>query len=150
MAATETTQPDLGGEPATLDPARAVLNQPPPLEPINLFEVDLALREALEREGGSWGIERAREAGAVAGSAEAREHSRRAERNLPTLRAHDRYGNRIDQVELDPSWHWLLRGAVEREIHGLPWRAGETGGHVVRAALFMLWSNDNDGVMCPV
>ena len=46
------------------DPAREVLNQAPPLEPVNLFEVDLALREALEREGGGWGVDRAREAGA--------------------------------------------------------------------------------------
>jgi putative acyl-CoA dehydrogenase len=132
------------------DPAREVLNQAPPLEPVNLFEVDLPLREALDREGGSWGVDRAREAGAVAGSAEVREHSRRAERNLPILRTHDRYGNRIDQVELDPSWHWLLRGAIEREVHGLPWRSETPGGHVVRAALFMLWGNANDGVMCPV
>src|ERR1700722_11046173 len=78
------------------DPVREVLNQPPPLEPVNLFEVDLALREALEREGGGWGVDRASEAGAVAGSAETREHSRRAERNLPILRTHDRFGNRID------------------------------------------------------
>src|SRR5947209_7497402 len=137
------------------DPAREVLNQPPPLQPINLFEVDLALQEALEREGGGWGVDRTREAGAVAGSAEALEHSRRAERNLPILRTHDRYGQRIDQVELDPSWHWLLRGAVEREIHSLPWRSGpdgatRAGGHVVRGALFMQWGNANDGVMCPV
>jgi putative acyl-CoA dehydrogenase len=117
---------------------------------VNLFEVDLALREALEREGGGWGAERAREAGAVAGSPEALEHSRRAERNLPILRTHDRYGNRVDEVELDPSWHWLLRGAVERGIHSLPWREDEPGAHVVRAALFMLWGNANDGVMCPV
>ncbi len=134
----------------TDDPAREVLNQPPPLEPINVFEVDLALLEALEREGGDWGIDRVREAGAVAGSVETREHSRRAEHNLPILRTHDRYGNRIDEVELDPSWHWLLRGAVEREIHSLPWREERAGGHVVRAALFMQWSNANDGVMCPV
>jgi putative acyl-CoA dehydrogenase len=132
------------------DPAREVLNQPPPLQPVNLFDVDLALREALEREGGDWGVDRAREAGAVAGSAEALEHSRRAERNLPILRTHDRFGNRIDQVELDPSWHWLLRGAVERQVHSLPWRSERPGGHVVRAALFMLWGNANDGVMCPV
>src|SRR5438270_10224728 len=132
------------------DPAREVLNQAPPLEPVNLFEVDLALREALEREGGGWGVDRVREAGAVAGSAEAREHSRRAERNLPILRTHDRYGNRIDEVELDPSWHWLLRGAIEREIHSLPWRSEQAGGHVVRGALFMLYGNGNDGVMCPV
>jgi putative acyl-CoA dehydrogenase len=132
------------------DPAREVLNQAPPLEPINLFDADLALQEALEREGGGWGVDRVREAGEVAGSAEAREHSRRAERNLPVLRTHDRYGKRIDEVELDPSWHWLLKGAVEREIHGLPWRSQEPGRHVVRAALFTLWGNANDGVMCPV
>ena len=94
------------------DPAREVLNQAPPLQPANLFELDLPLQEALEREGGGWGADRAREAGAVAGSVEAREHSRRAERNEPRLTTHDRYGNRIDAVELDPSWHWLLGGAV--------------------------------------
>jgi putative acyl-CoA dehydrogenase len=132
------------------DPAREVLNQPPPLEPLNLFEADVALQEALEREGGGWGVDRAREAGEAAGSPETLEHSRRAERNLPILRTHDRYGNRIDQVELDPSWHWLLRGAIERDIHGLPWRSDKPGGHVVRAALFTLWGNANDGVMCPV
>ena len=75
MATIETTHPPTGG---VRDPARAVLNQAPPLEPVNLFEVDLALREALEREGGEWGVDRVREAGAVAGSVEAREHSRRA------------------------------------------------------------------------
>jgi putative acyl-CoA dehydrogenase len=134
----------------TTNPAREVLNQPPSLHPVNLFEVDLALQEALEREGGDWGVDRAREAGAVAGSAEALEHSRRAERNLPVLRTHDRFGHRVDEVDLDPSWHWLLRGAIERQVHSLPWRSERRGGHVVRAALFMLWGNANDGVMCPV
>jgi putative acyl-CoA dehydrogenase len=132
------------------DPAREVLNQPPPLEPANLFALDVALQEALEREGGAWGADRAFEAGAVAGSAETREHSRRAERNEPRLTTHDRYGNRIDAVELDPSWHRLLGGAVTRGIHSLPWREPQPGAHTVRAALFMLWSNANDGVMCPV
>ncbi len=132
------------------DPAREVLNQVPPLAPANLFELDLALREALERESGGWGADLAHEAGAIAGSVEAREHGRRAERNQPQLITHDRYGNRIDAVELDPSWHWLLRGAVERSIHSLPWRAPQAGAHVVRATLFTLWSNANAGVMCPV
>ena len=91
-----------------------------------------------------------REAGAVAGGAEAREHARRAERNVPVLNTHDRYGNRIDAVELDPSWHWLLRGAVERGMSGLPWRESRQGAHVVRAAMFTLWGQLDDGVMCPV
>src|SRR5881392_3565362 len=134
----------------SIDSARAVLNQPPPLQPVNMFEVDLALREGLEREGGAWAIDRCWEAGALAGSVEVLEHSRRAEHNLPILRTHDRYGNRIDQVELDPSWHWLLRGAVERELAGLPWRTERAGAHVVRAVLFMLWCNANSGVMCPI
>ena len=132
------------------DPARAVLNQPPPLQPASLFELDLPLREALEREGGGWGVDRVREAGEVAGSVEAREHAWRAERNEPRLLTHDRYGNRIDEVELDPSWHWLLGGAVARGMHSLPWRDPRPGAHVVRAAMFMLWSSADAGVMCPV
>jgi putative acyl-CoA dehydrogenase len=134
----------------TGDPAREVLNQAPPLQPVDLFQIDLALREALDREGGGWGAERAHEAGVAAGSVEAYEHGRRAERNEPVLRTHDRFGNRIDEVELDPSWHWLLGGAVSRAIHSLPWRDPEPGAHVVRAARFMLWSNADAGVMCPV
>ena len=128
----------------------AVENQAPPLPPYNVYESDVPLREALDREGGGWGIDRLRDAGELAGSPEALEHSERAERNEPRLRTHDRYGNRIDEVELDPSWHWCLRQAIEREVHSLPWRDPQPGGHVVRAALFFVWSQVNSGVMCPV
>ena len=127
-----------------------VENQAPPLAPYNVFEADLPLREALEREGGGWGAERVRDTGALAGSPEALEHSERCERNEPRLVSHDRYGNRVDRVELDPSWHWLLREAIEREIHSLPWRDPRPGAHVVRAALMVTWSQANAGVMCPV
>src|SRR5215210_4104447 len=127
-----------------------VANQASPLEGRNFFELDLPLQEALEREGGGWAIDRARDTGAVAGSAEAQEHGRRAERNEPRLRTHDRFGHRVDEIELDPSWHWLLRGAVEREIHALPWREPRPGAHVARAALELLWTQANAGVMCPV
>src|SRR5919198_6575609 len=127
-----------------------VLNQSVPFEDVNLFETDRALREGLEREGAGWAVDRARDTGAVAGSAEAQEHGRRAERNEPRLVTHDRFGHRIDHVDLDPSWHWLLRGAVEREIHALPWRDPQPGAHVARAALELLWTQANAGVMCPV
>jgi putative acyl-CoA dehydrogenase len=127
-----------------------VENQPPPLVPYDVFDADLALREAVEREGGGWGVDRLRDTGSLAGSAEALAHAERAERNEPVLRSHDRYGNRVDEVELDPSWHWCLRQAIEREIHSLPWREERRGGHVVRAALFMVWSQVDSGVMCPV
>jgi len=143
------TEPD-GGAPDRSAPARRVLNQAPPLHPVDFYAIDLPLQEALRREGGGWGEERAREIGAAAGSVEAREHGMRAERNEPVLNAYDRWGNRVDTVELDPSWHWLLRGGIERGLAGLPWREPRAGAHVVRAALFNLWTNANGGVMCPI
>ncbi|MDO9353296.1 MAG: acyl-CoA dehydrogenase family protein [Solirubrobacteraceae bacterium] len=129
---------------------RRVDNQAPPLAPANLFEGDAPLREALDREGGGWGADRVREAGEVAGSVEARDHARRAEANEPVLKTHDRYGNRIDEVELDPSWTWLIDGAVSRGLHALPWRDPRPGAHVVRAASFMTYGALDLGVMCPI
>src|SRR5919201_3733285 len=135
---------------SVLDRTHEVLNQPPPLVGYNVFETDTPLREAVEREGGHWGVDRARDLGEMAGSEETRDHARRCERNEPRLVTHDRYGNRVDQVDLDPSWHWLLRVAVGREIPSLPWRDPQPGAHVVRGALMYLWSQVDAGVMCPV
>ena len=39
---------------------------------------------------------------------------------------------------------------MEREIHSLPWRSDRDGAHVARAALELLWSQADAGVMCPV
>src|SRR5829696_6659675 len=127
-----------------------VLNQPRPLEGVNFFDADVPLREALEREGGGWGIDRVRDLGSVCGSPEAHEHSRRAERNEPRLVTHDRFGNRVDRVDYDPSWDWLLRLGVEREVPSLPWRDPQAGAHVLRAALFHVLGQVNAGVMCPI
>jgi putative acyl-CoA dehydrogenase len=127
-----------------------VLNQSVPFEDVDLFALDPALREGLEREGGGWAAERVAEAGRTAGSAEALEHGRRAERHEPRLVTHDRFGHRVDRVELDPSWFWLLQGAIDRDIHALPWRDPRPGAHVARAALELLWTHANAGVMCPI
>jgi putative acyl-CoA dehydrogenase len=135
--------------PATL-PTHEVLNQPPPLLDHNAFEADVALQEALEREGGGWGVDRCREYGAVVASTEADEHCRRAQRNTPVLRTHDRYGNRIDAVEYDPGFHWMLRQGIERELSGLPWRDPRPGAHVVRAAMFMMANGLDTGPCCPM
>ncbi|MDQ8044328.1 MAG: acyl-CoA dehydrogenase family protein [Solirubrobacteraceae bacterium] len=121
-----------------------------PLQPRNLYATDVALQEAVAREGGAWGDDRLASIGELAGSVEAHEHSVRAERNEPRLLTHDRFGNRIDAVELDPSWFWLRDQAVLREVPSLPWRSPQPGVHVVRAASVMLWNNTNTGVMCPL
>ena len=46
---------------------------------------------------------------------------RLANENKPVLRTHDRYGNRIDEVEFHPAWHQLMKMGVEHELHSLPW-----------------------------
>lgn len=136
--------------PATLRSTHEVINQAPPLPEMNLFEADLALKEALEREGGSWGTGRTSKLGQIAGSRQAREHAERAERNSPRLHTHDPVGRRIDHVECDPSWHWLVATGVGHEIASLPWRHERPGAHAVRAALGYLWGQLSTGVMCPL
>jgi putative acyl-CoA dehydrogenase len=127
-----------------------VLNQPSPLVDYNAFEADIALRDAVSREGGAWGIDRVRDFGAVVASAEALEHAKRAQRNIPVLNTHDRYGNRIDAIEYDPSMHWMLRLGVERELNSLPWRDPRPGAHVVRAGMFHLFNELDTGPCCPM
>ena len=82
-----------------------VANQAPPLQDVNLYALDRVLREAVEREGGGWAAERLHETGRTAGSAEAIEHGKRADRNTPRLVTHDRYGHRVNEVEFRPDWH---------------------------------------------
>jgi putative acyl-CoA dehydrogenase len=127
-----------------------VLNQPPPLVDYNAFDGDPALQEALAREGGEWGLDRVRDFGAVVCSAEALDHAKRAQRNIPILRRHDRYGHRVDEIDYDPSMHWMLRLGVERELNSLPWREPRPGAHVVRAAMFHLFNQLDTGPCCPM
>ena len=126
-----------------------VLNQPPPLEGYNLFEHDRVLVEALEREGGGWARERVSELGQIAGG-EPLAWGVQANTYTPVLRAFDRYGHRIDEVEFHPAWHNLMRLAVHYELHALPWRTPRRGAHVARAALFFTLSQAEAGHGCPI
>ncbi len=127
-----------------------VLNQAPPLVDFNPFDAYPALGEALHREGGDWAEERVRDFGAKVGSAEAIEHSRRALRNIPRLVTHDRYGNRVDVVESDPSWHWMLRLGIENGVHSLPWRDPQPGSQVAHTAMFLLLNGLDTAPCCPI
>jgi putative acyl-CoA dehydrogenase len=125
-----------------------VFNQPEPLGSFNAFETNGPLVEALEREGGGWAREQVSALGAYTGDVETRELARLANEHTPVLRTHDRYGNRIDEVEFHPAWHELLGKAVEHEIPSFAWRHPEPGAQVARAALMMLCPES--GVGCPV
>jgi len=132
------------------DPTHEVLNQPPPLEDYNVFESDPALVEGLRREGAGWAEERAREVGALAGSARVIRWGVEANQNPPRLRTHDRYGNRIDEVDFHPAWHELMRLGIGLGLHALPWREPGAGAHVARTAMFMVFSQAEAGVGCPI
>jgi putative acyl-CoA dehydrogenase len=126
-----------------------VTNQVPPLSGYNVFESDRALAEALQREGADWAEDACRELGEIAGSETAQAWGVQANVNPPVLRTHDRYGNRVDEVEFHPSWHRLLDIAVSHGLHALPWRDPRPGGHVARAAMFMTWQVEA-GHGCPI
>ena len=129
--------------------ASAAGNQAPPLEGYNLFEQDAVLVEALRREGGGWAEETASELGGIAGG-EPLEWGRLANEYPPVLRSHDRYGNRIDEVEFHPAWHDLMRLSLRFGIHSLPWREPRPGAHAARAAMFFVMAQVEAGHGCPV
>jgi putative acyl-CoA dehydrogenase len=141
---------------AVLEPSRTgarstheVLNQPPPLEGYNLYLSDEPLVEAVEREGAEWAEPRITALGEVLGG-EPLEWGKLADEYPPKLRTHDRYGNRIDEVDFHESWHKMLALGVEHGLHSLPWNEPVPGAHVARAAMFMLHGQVEGGTGCPI
>lgn len=126
-----------------------VMNQPPPFEGTNLFDTDRALAEGLEREEAGWAQSRVSEL-AAALTGEPLRWGVLANANPPILRSHDRYGNRIDEVEYHPAYHELMRLAVSHGLHALPWREARPGAHVARAVMFHLQSQVEAGHGCPI
>jgi putative acyl-CoA dehydrogenase len=126
-----------------------VFNQVPPLEGLNVFESNVPLVEAVEREGAGWVRERASALGAFVGG-EPQRWGRLANENKPVLRTHDRYGNRIDEVEFHPAWHELMRMGVEHELHCLPWLGKRPFAHTARAAMYMTAMQAEAGFACPI
>jgi len=126
-----------------------VENQVPPLEGRNLFEDNAPLVEALEREGGGWARERAREVGAAWGADPIR-WGFEANENPPRLKTFDRYGNRIDEVEFHRAWHDLMGLALSHELHSLPWTSSRQGAHAARTALYLTAAQAEGGFACPI
>ncbi|MDQ3131026.1 MAG: isovaleryl-CoA dehydrogenase [Acidobacteriota bacterium] len=126
------------------------LNQPPILENYNLFASDTALREAVKANGGAWNDEHAEKFGGILGKAETLELGNAANKNLPVLKTHDRFGNRSDTVEYHPAYHALMRIGIENETHNLNWTQIREGGYVARSALAFLKQQVDEGTSCPL
>ena len=124
-------------------------NQPPPLAGYDLYGENRPLVEAVAREGADWADAELRAFGALLGGAPL-EWGRLANENPPKLRTHDRFGERIDEVEFHPAWHDLLRLGIEHGLHASPWRDPRPGAHVARAAAFVTLAQVEAGVGCPL
>ncbi|WP_297793162.1 isovaleryl-CoA dehydrogenase [uncultured Marinobacter sp.] len=145
-----TTTDATGPEDRYLAVTHDVVNQPPALEDYNLFDQDTALREAVDREGGSAAADDLQAFGALAGSRETIELGFRANENKPLFNTHDRFGHRIDQVDFHPAYHQLMSIAMEHGLHSSPWTHPGKGAHVARAAKYYMHSQVEAAHCCPI
>jgi putative acyl-CoA dehydrogenase len=131
------------------DVTHDVFNQPKPLVDTNLFETNRAMQDALRFNAPGIDTAPLRDLGKLAGSGEMQVHARLANVHTPELHTHDRFGHRIDEVEFHPSYHALMSAAVGAGLHGTPW-AGGTNAHILRAAGFMLFTELEPSILCPI
>jgi putative acyl-CoA dehydrogenase len=126
-----------------------VFNQVPPRLGANLYADNQPMRDALAFHGL---VEDAalQALGAELGTAEMLTHARLANTHKPQLKTHGRTGERIDEVEFHPSYHVLLGAALRHGLHATPWSLGGAGAHLKRAAGFMLFTELEPSVLCPV
>ncbi len=142
-----------------------VFNQPAPLVGYNLFETNRPLRDALGFNAPELQTAGLHALGETIGSADMQAHARLANVNVPQLHTHDRFGRRIDEVEFHPSYHALMTAAVGAGLHGTPWgsphpsplpegegshKGAGPSPHVERAAGFMLFTELEPSILCPI
>ena len=131
-------------------PTHDVENMPPYIGDQDLWSNDQALHEGIEREGAGWAQERLSEFGRDTGSAETFKKADLANRYPPELRAFDRYGMRINQVDYHPAYHELMALAIENDVPSFAWKNPRSGGQVAHAALTYLFTQAEGGVLCPM
>ncbi|MFE6229046.1 acyl-CoA dehydrogenase family protein [Streptomyces sp. NPDC057854] len=127
----------------------AVTNQAPPLTGHDAAD-DPVLLEGVAREGAAWHLEDLHRLGRITAGEEAQRWADQANRYEPELRTHDRYGNRIDEVEFHPAYHRLMDLSVGEGLAGAAWADERPGAHVARAGGFMLATMLEPGHLCPV
>jgi putative acyl-CoA dehydrogenase len=126
-----------------------VVNQAAPLEDVNLFTEDAWLRRLVAQAGADAHADHLAAFGARAGSVEAIEWGMQANRHPPALKAFDRFGHRIDEVDFHPAYHALMRLGIEGGVSSRAWTHA-ANGHVAHAALLFLMTQAEAGVCCPM
>ncbi len=97
-----------------------VFNQVPPRVNLDEFTENLPLIEAVQRYDAVWALDALTGVGIRVGTEEFQDDAARANRIEPELHTHDRYGNRIDEVEYDSSYSRMISAAVAAGAHTAP------------------------------
>lgn len=145
-----------------------VLNQPPPREGVDEYATNAPLVEAVARwgradvpaagvpDGPSHGrrldpvAAHLDEIGRHVGSVAFQRDAERANTHAPVLHTHDRWGNRIDEVEYDDAYHRIMAAAIGAGAHTSASADPGPGANVERAAAFFLFAQVEPGHACPV
>ena len=126
-----------------------VSNQPPPLEPYNLFASDTVLREAVTRERAGWAEKELTALGATLGKPEtirlaSTPTNSAASAHARPLRPPPRRG-RVSSGLARAARHRARRRAASESLG-----RAEAGAHVARAAGTYMLAQIESGVYCPV
>jgi hypothetical protein len=115
----------------------------------NLFEADLALRDAVRFNAPA--LDAAGAARAGRGGGQRRHAIPRApgQPHAPRLHTHDRTGHRVDEVGSTRATTCCSAPALRHRLHGAPW-APQGPSHVERAAGFLMFTELEPSVLCPV
>ncbi|MCU1478264.1 MAG: putative acyl-CoA dehydrogenase [Subtercola sp.] len=127
-----------------------VFNQVPPRENVDEYATNVPLVEAVSKYDAGWALPQLERIGRYVGTAQFQHDAERANRIEPELHAHDRYGNRIDEVEYDSSYQRIIAAAVAEGCHTSAWAEPRPGANVARAAAFMLFAQVEPGHACPI
>ena len=131
----------------------AVFNQTPLLGDVDLFTTDVALSDAVSREGAAEATAELQRIGIELGDPRNAELARLANQYSPVWTSFDPQGNRVDRIEFHPAWHALMEGIVARGFHASPWEKRDARrrphGHVIRAAGYLMQARVEQGTLCP-
>jgi putative acyl-CoA dehydrogenase len=127
-----------------------VLNQPGNLADYNAYSADTPLIEAVRVFQADWAQDHLARTGACVGSEKVQTLARQANRHLPELKTHDRFGNRVDVVEFHPAYHQLMELIYSSQAHSFAWANQRAGAHVARGVLSYLWNQAENGICCPM
>ena len=145
----------------------SVANQSPRFENIDLYATDLALSEAVAREGGIDAAPNLQAFGIACGSRRMLDLGRQANECPPRLKPFDAKGHRLDIVEYHPAYHDLMAFSCGEGLHARTYEhlkaappdgeitntvapTPEAGANVIRCAGLYLAAQMEPGHCCPI